>query len=150
MSADFHHHDHEHDPAGHEAGRGLTTWRRQVLDVLTSEGRSLGAYDIIERIGRSAGRTVAPISVYRALDYLVENRMVHRLASRNAFLACCHRHCSGETVVFLICETCGQVEEATSPAIREALAGVASGAGFSARGETIELSGSCASCRAAA
>lgn len=140
------------DPASCEThGKpGLTAWRRQVLDVLTAERRSLGAYDIIERIGRSSGRSVAPMSVYRALDFLVETGLAHRLASRNAFLACCHRHCAHETVVFLICDQCGRVEEAPSPTVGSGLAEAAQGAGFSVRTETVEVAGTCAACREAA
>lgn len=140
--------DHVHPEP--DVRRSLTAWRRQVLDVLTAERRSLGAYDIIERIGKTAGRNVAPMSVYRALDFLVENKLAHRLASRNAFLACCHRHCAHETVVFLICDSCGLVEEATSDGIGAGLAEVARGAGFSVRTEVIEVAGTCGACRSAA
>lgn len=141
MNAPDHvHHEPENRP-------GLTAWRRQVLDVLTAERRSLGAYDIIERIGKTSGRSVAPMSVYRALDFLVENGLAHRLASRNAFLACCHRHCAHETIVFLICDSCGKVEEATSPPAGAALAEVARTAGFAARAEMIEVAGTCGACQ---
>ncbi|HST67704.1 MAG TPA: ATP-binding cassette domain-containing protein, partial [Mycobacteriales bacterium] len=60
------------------------------------------------------GARPAPITIYRALDFLREQGLVHRIESRNAFIACVHNHDSGDPVVFLICETCGTVGEAGS------------------------------------
>jgi Fur family zinc uptake transcriptional regulator len=59
-----------------------------VLEALIDAGRALGAYDLIDRIAAKSGKRVAPITIYRALDFLVENDLVHRIESRNAFLAC--------------------------------------------------------------
>ncbi len=73
-------------------GTKLTPGRRRVLEILAEEGRPLGAYDLIEKIATTTGKHPAPISIYRALDFLLENGLVHRLASRNAFLACAHGH----------------------------------------------------------
>src|SRR5436309_16107999 len=103
--SDHPHHDHHH--------ARLTPGRRRALDVLEAAGKPLGAYDMMELLGKD-GRRPAPISVYRALDFLVEHGYVHRLASRNAFLACSHRHHHHDPVAFLICDHCGRVHEATS------------------------------------
>src|SRR6478736_321088 len=89
----------------------LTPMRRHVLEALLGSHRPLGAYEIIERLARH-GRP-APITVYRALDFLRDNGLVHRIESRNAFVACVHNHLSGDLVVFLICERCGAVGEAS-------------------------------------
>jgi Fur family zinc uptake transcriptional regulator len=139
------HHDHQHAAPAAE----LTPGRRRILDVLAAAGRPLGAYEMIDRLAAATGKRPAPISIYRALDFLVDNGLVHRLASRNAFLACGHGHAASEPVVFLICDTCGEVKEATSAEIRTSLDGVASEAGFSARSRVIELAGECARCRIA-
>ena len=147
MSSLRHTHDHSHAaPEGADAR--LTPWRRQVLDILKAEGRAMGAYDIIARIAAGDGRTVAPIQVYRALDHLLEHGLIHRLASRNAYLACGHGHCAGESVAFLICDRCGDVAEATSHSLKDDLARLAASEGFSARAETIEITGRCARCGA--
>ena len=53
----------------------------------------------------------APITVYRALDFLMANGLVHRIESRNAYLACAHDHDAAALVAFLICERCGSVGE---------------------------------------
>ncbi|MFO1168924.1 MAG: Fur family transcriptional regulator, partial [Rhodoblastus sp.] len=85
--------------------------------------------------------------VYRALDFLVEQGLVHRLASRNAYLACCHGHGASEPVAFLICDGCGHVDEATSPALSADVAAVAGTRGFAPRAQVIEIAGRCAACQ---
>ncbi len=96
----------------------LTPTRRQVLEVLLSSHKPLGAYEIIDRAAKGGTRH-APITVYRALEFLIENGLAHRIESRNAFIACVHRHASDDLVVFLICERCGEVGEAPSQAVAE-------------------------------
>jgi Fur family zinc uptake transcriptional regulator len=124
----------------------LTPGRRRALDILEAAGKPLGAYDMMELLGRD-GRRPAPISVYRALDFLVEHGYVHRLASRNAFLACTHRHVAHDPVAFLICDNCGRVDEATSPKLAVSLGEVAEKSGFTPRAEVIEIAGRCSQCR---
>ena len=75
---------------------------------------NLGAYDLAELLGPK-GRRLAPITVYRALDFLMEQGLAHRLASQNAYIACPDTHDDKEAVAFLICERCGGVDELTSP-----------------------------------
>ena len=127
-------------------GTKLTPGRRRVLEILAEEGGPLGAYDMIEKIAAATGKHLAPISVYRALDFLLENGLVHRLASRNAFLACAHGHRHEEPVVFLICETCGSVTEATSKPLHQEIATLGAESGFAPHNQIIEITGLCASC----
>jgi len=127
----------------------LTPGRRRILEILAREGRPLGAYEMIDRVAETTGKRPAPISVYRALDFLVEHGYVHRLASRNAFLACAHRHAAHDPVAFLICDNCGRVDEASSPALSQSLGEVAGSAGFTPRAEVIEIAGRCSRCRQA-
>ncbi|MEA2832729.1 MAG: Fur family transcriptional regulator, zinc uptake regulator [Methylobacteriaceae bacterium] len=138
-SPQAHPHDHAHSAK-------LTPGRRRALDVLEAAGKPLGAYDMMELLGKD-GRRPAPISVYRALDFLVEHGYVHRLASRNAFLACAHRHKAHDPVAFLICDNCGRVDEATSPKLATSLGEVAEKSGFIPRAEVIEIAGRCSQCR---
>jgi len=137
-----------HDPARARHGHGLslTNARQRILDELCAAGRPVGAYEMIDRLADATGKRPAPISVYRALDFLVDNGLVHRLASRNAFLACAHGHGDREPVVFLICDVCGAVAEATSSSVNRALAAVADSAGFAPRSRMIEIAGRCAKC----
>jgi Fur family zinc uptake transcriptional regulator len=128
-------------------GAKLTPARRQILEILAEEGRPLGAYDMIERVALATGKHPAPISIYRALDFLLDNGLVHRLASRNAYLACAHGHEHQDPVVFLICDKCGSVIEATPKAINRDLAALAAEAGFKARAQVMEIAGLCRDCR---
>jgi Fur family zinc uptake transcriptional regulator len=129
-------------------GARLTPIRRQVLLILCSGHQPMGAYDIMDRLATQGPRP-APITVYRALDFLQEQGLVHRIASRNAFTAGVHNHEASEGVMFLICERCGSVGEAPSSGVSEALTATARRAGFTPKTPIIEVAGLCAHCRAA-
>src|SRR5262245_4710768 len=126
----------------------LTPIRRQVLEVLLSSHKPLGAYEIIE-LAAADGARHAPITIYRALDFLREQGLVHRIESRNAFIACVHNHETADPVVFLICEKCGAVGEAASAAVADTIKSASRAAGFSPQPPVIEISGICAHCKAA-
>mgnify|MGYP001100485059 CR=1 FL=1 len=93
-----------------DRGQKFTPIRRQVLQALLASHRPLGAYEIIDALARDIAR-LAPITVYRALDFLMAQGLVHRIESRNAFLACAHNHDASAVVAFLICDSCGSVGE---------------------------------------
>jgi Fur family zinc uptake transcriptional regulator len=150
-------HDHAHcaetalaraEEACTARGVRLTPIRRQVLASLAATHAPIGAYELIERLEDPEGRRPAPITVYRALDFLLEQGLAHRIESRNAFVACAHDHGGHGVVMFLICETCGAVGEAVSDAVGHALADTARGIGFQARAQVIEIAGECTHCRA--
>ncbi len=128
-----------------ERSQRLTPMRRQVLEVLTGSHKPLGAYEVMERIGGTA--RPAPITVYRALDFLIGQGLVHRIESRNAFLACAHKHEAGAVVAFLICEGCGAVGEAPAAAVAQSVTAAAKSSGFAPRMSVIEITGTCAHCR---
>jgi Fur family zinc uptake transcriptional regulator len=132
----------------HTHGVKLTPSRRLILEILAREGRPLGAYDMIEKVAAATGKRPAPVTIYRALDFLLENSLVHRLASRNAYLACGHGHRLHDLVVFLICESCGTVVEATSDALRHDLASLAATTHFVPHTQVMEIAGRCATCGA--
>lgn len=149
--------DHDHDRCSNDAmtvaeavcqqrGQRLTAIRRNVLSVLLGSHRPLGAYEIIDRLAPEGPRP-APITAYRALEFLRENGLVHRIESRNAFIACVHSHAAGEFVVFLICEHCGAVGEASSAAVATTLTTAARSAGFTPKSPVIEITGVCTHCR---
>ncbi len=153
----FHAPDHDHDRCAAEAiahaealcaakAQRLTPLRRRVLETLLASHSPLGAYEIIER-SAARGARPAPITIYRALDFLMDNGLVHRIESRNAFVACVHNHASSDIVVFLICERCGAVGEAPAKSVAEALKSAARAAGFAPQAPVIEIAGICAHCR---
>jgi len=123
----------------------FTPMRRQVLEALLASHQPLGAYEIIERLGHK--NRPAPITIYRALDFLRENGLVHRIESRNAFVACVNNHGGDDLVVFLICERCGAVGEATGGGVADALKASSRAAGFSPKSPLIEIAGICSHCR---
>ena len=131
-----------------ERGQRLTAIRRKVLAALLGSHKPLGAYEIIDRLAPRGPRP-APITAYRALEFLRENGLVHRIESRNAFIACVHNHAAGALVVFLICERCGAVGEASSAEVTATLTSAARAAGFTPKSPVIELTGICTHCRAA-
>jgi Fur family transcriptional regulator, zinc uptake regulator len=157
---DHAHHSHAHaeDPARAvlraeelcaRSGARLTPIRARVLEVLAASQQPLGAYDLIERLDIE-GRRPAPITVYRALDFLLAQGLVHRIESRNAFVACDHTHDQTDVVVFLLCERCGAASEACGLDVGSQLRQLAGGVGFEARAQVIEIAGICQVCRAAA
>lgn len=126
----------------------LTKNQALVMGTLTKSDGPLSAYTILDQLRDHGFR--APLQVYRALDKLVEFGFVHRLESINAFVACRHPDCEGhETTAFMICETCGQVNEITDKTLAKRLKLLATEAGFALRKSTVELRGVCGSCQAA-
>lgn len=148
-----HHHCVDEALAAAEAvcrGRGekLTETRRRVLELVWTSHQPLGAYAILERLAVD-GRRPAPPTVYRALDFLLEQKLVHRLASLNAYVGCTH---PGEAhrSEFLICRGCGVAQEMADPAIERAIGKAAAQAGFRVEGQAVEVVGLCARCSAVA
>jgi Fur family zinc uptake transcriptional regulator len=130
-------------------GLKLTPLRESVLEVVASSHEAVGAYDVLARLSK-AGRKLAPISVYRAIEALLDAGVVHRLESRNAYFACHAQHsgtAEGDTVV-LVCEVCGRVAEVDSGAMREAIATASSAARFVPRRTVAEVAGTCRDCLA--
>ena len=120
----------------------LTAQRRRVLEIVAASHAAIGAYEIIDRLGR---QRPAPISVYRALDFLIAQRLVHRLASRNAYVPCSAPRAAHEAQ-FLICEQCGAIGELCDEAVESAIAEAAQTAGFTVATPLIEVAGLCAHC----
>ncbi|MCJ2133971.1 transcriptional repressor [Methylobacterium sp. J-026] len=129
-----------------ERGLQFTPLRREVLEAVVAVGKVQGAYDIAERLS-APGKRVAPVSVYRALDFLMEQGLVHRIASRNAFIPCAHDHAPGAGVIFLICRSCGVVDEASSEEVEGGLGRTLKRAGFTPSHSILEVEGDCGACR---
>ena len=127
-------------------GARLTPIRRRVLEVLLASPKPLGAYDLVERLGTQT-RRMAPITVYRALDFLIEHGLAHRLASRNAYVASSDMANSQDTTAFLICEACGEATEVTSPDVADTVIKVLTAQGYQPRARILEITGRCAHCQ---
>jgi Fur family zinc uptake transcriptional regulator len=127
-------------------GARLTPIRRRVLELLHGFDRPLGAYDLVEMLG-SQGHRMAPITVYRALDFLIEQGLAHRLASRNAYIASSIFKNGRTATAFLICEACGDVSEVTSPDVADSVVRVLREQGYQTRSRILEITGRCGHCR---
>lgn len=125
-------------------GSRLTGQRRDVLSCVAESHSAVGAYDIIERMAGHGPRP-APITVYRALDFLEAHGLVHKIESRNAFIACTHPH-EGKPAAMLVCEKCGLVAELDASEMFDALQSAAKSQGFAVHRSVVELTGLCAAC----
>jgi Fur family zinc uptake transcriptional regulator len=130
------------------AGARLTPVRRRVLEILLEDHRALGAYDVLGRLAAEGFGNQPPVA-YRALEFLVEHGLAHRIQRLNAFTACTH---AGEAhaPAFLICRVCSTVAEADAGAARAALEAGAAKVGFIVERSIIEAVGRCPACREAA
>lgn len=127
-----------------EAGERLTSPRRRVLELMLESGQPVKAYDLMAAYGVGEEGPAKPPTVYRALEFLERQGLVHRVQSLNAYVAC--RIEAGHDAAFLICDCCGATEE-VEPGQAEQLAGPAARARFLIQGVTIEAHGLCAECR---
>jgi len=148
---------HDHKTCIHDAletakslcrakGLRLTDTRLRVLELIWQSHAPVGAYEILGKFNQE-GRSSAPPTVYRALDFLQENNLVHRLASLNAFIGCISPE-SGHQGSFLICRHCGLAQELTSQTLESQVHQLAATEGFSVDGMTLEVSGLCPNCKA--
>jgi Fur family transcriptional regulator, zinc uptake regulator len=140
-------------------GAKLTELRRHVLGLVLDTASPVGAYDLLDRLRQARGGA-APPTVYRALDFLLEQGLIHRVERLSAFVGCVagctaddadHAEGKGHThaAQFLICRQCGRVIEMQDPDVTAVLARAAKEAGFSISGATIEAEGLCSTCRTA-
>lgn len=148
-------HDHSHcvhhalaeaESICERQGLRLTPLRKRVLELVWQSHKPLGAYDILAVLSESDGRRAAPPTVYRALDFLLENGLVHRIASLNAFVGCSHPEHAHQGQ-FLICRTCHAAIELENAEISSAIVNSAAGVGFAVESQTVEAVGLCSGCR---
>lgn len=132
-----------------ERGARLTDLRRDVLGLILEADAPAGAYDLLERL-RARRPGAAPPTVYRALDFLLEHGLIHRVERLSAFIGCVvpapDAHAHAHAAQFLICRVCGRVTEIEDPALVQALTRASAGVGFRVQTATIEAEGLCAAC----
>lgn len=124
-------------------GARLTARRRQVLEILCRAARPLGAYEILEQL--RDGTPLAPPTIYRALDFLLAQGLIHRLETLHAFVRCVHPE-QPHPNQFLICADCGQVREIEDQMLGERLHAAAAHSGFEFQRSVVEVLGRCANC----
>jgi Fur family zinc uptake transcriptional regulator len=150
-------HDHHHCidsalAAAHSIcntnGARLTPLREQVLTIVWQSHKPLGAYAVMEILAQQSTRRVAPPTVYRALDFLLEQGLIHRINLLNAFVGCTHpqqQHANN----FLICEDCGVAIEFSTDQLTGAIDHAVAEFQFSLSAQSVELMGHCQECQQA-
>ncbi len=128
-----------------ERGQRLTRQRRAVLRTLLAAGRAMSAYELLARLRPEDGRST-PAGVYRALEFLMEAGVVHRLESTRSFILCEHPQAPHGGQV-LICRACGQVVEAEDERVAAATGRLGQRLGFSLDQRVVELTGLCGRCQ---
>jgi Fur family zinc uptake transcriptional regulator len=128
----------------HNRGVRLTKLRRRVLELVWGSHEPVKAYDILDRL-RVEQIGSAPTTVYRALDFLQAEGMVHKIESLNAYVGCGEPD-EAHSGQFLICRDCGAVAEMDDADVRQLLAEKAELLGFRIDREMIEIKGLCAAC----
>ncbi len=132
-----------------KAGVRLTALRRQVLELIWQSHSPLGAYALMEMLEQTSERKrVAPPTVYRALDFLLEQQLIHKVHSLNAYIGCTHPTQNHSDTLF-ICLHCGFTEEVSSRSIQQAINLSASQQRFSVKQKVLEITGYCSKCKGA-
>lgn len=127
-----------------ERGVRLTEQRKTVLQLLCVSGKPLTAYELLGRL-QGVVKNPAPPTVYRALDFLLEQGLVHKLESLHAYMGCTHPE-RPHASQFLICDDCGEVTEVEDPSVAKSLRAAGKAIGFRTKRPVVELRGTCARC----
>ena len=132
-----------------EAGGRLTIKREQILKVLLFSDKPLSAYETLALYKQQTQASMHPMSVYRILEFLEQQQLIHKLGSQNKFVACAHIHkaCHHHVSQFLICRDCQSVKEIhiAQPLIDE-LDSQAKSVGYQLLGPQLYLDCICAKC----
>ena len=128
------------------SGARLTPVRRRTLEILAESHRAMGAYDVLERLKEDGFGSQPPVA-YRALEFLVEQGLAHRVRRLNAFTACSHPG-TPHSPAFFICRVCDSVAETAVPELRDALQAAADRLGFTVERANLEALGLCPGCAA--
>jgi Fur family zinc uptake transcriptional regulator len=127
-----------------DKGLRFTELRRKVLAMIWAGHGSAKAYDILDKLN-DEGTAAKPPTVYRVLDFLLENGLIHKLESLNSYVGCSHPLEHNECY-FLICSKCGEIKECCDSTLAQAITRIASKNKFSPRHITLEIQGKCQEC----
>ncbi len=125
----------------------LTDLRRAVLSLVLESDGPLTAYQLLDRL-RETRKGAVPPTIYRALGFLLENKLIHKIESLNAFIPCIDAGHHAHAAQFLICRLCGSVAEVEDEDVSHALDSAARRQGFSPGNAVVEIQGVCAACTA--
>lgn len=136
-------------------GVRFTPLREQIYMLVLQANKPVGAYDLITQLQQArlldsdneidGAKNVAPPTVYRSLEFLLSEGLIHQLTSINAYVPCCHPRAQ-HTAAFLICDQCQRVQECSSLPVQEMISFAEKDIGFTVARSVIELSGRCQAC----
>ena len=127
------------------AGERLTPARREAYRAMLEQDKPLSAYELIAVLEELKGKKIAPLTVYRHLDFLIRVGLVHRLESTHSYVACVHPDHAHETH-YLLCSECGSADEVESRALGSLLDEIADRHGFQPEHAIVEIKGVCGDC----
>ncbi|MEM1404530.1 MAG: Fur family transcriptional regulator [Pseudomonadota bacterium] len=127
-------------------GERLTAARLGAYAELLAGKRALSAYDLIDKLEKRQDRKIAPLTVYRHLDFLTRVGLVHRIESTQSYLPCDHPQHPHESQ-YLLCTECGSVEEVHSKKLESTLDRIVDAHNFSPARAIIEVTGVCQDCQ---
>ena len=122
----------------------FTPIRRRILALIWEQHTPIKAYDILAKLS-DADHIEKPPTVYRALEFLLENQLIHKIDSSNSFIGCEFSHEQHESQ-FLVCDSCNEVMELKEVVLSSALAETSQSRGFIVRQSNVEIHGVCAEC----
>ncbi len=128
-----------------QAGERLTPARLAAYAEMQASNRPLSAYELIALLEKRQKRKIAPLTVYRHLDFLVKVGLVHRLETAQAYLPCVHPEHAHESQ-YLLCSNCGHVDEVESKRLGTLLGKIADQHDFRPEAAVVEIKGLCGSC----
>ena len=128
-----------------EKGERLTPARLAVYAEMLARRRAVSAYELIGLLEQRQERKIAPLTVYRHLDFLIRTGLVHRLQSAQTYLPCDHPDHAHESQ-FLLCSSCGHVDEVESSGLEALLSRIADEHGFRPDNAIVEVKGLCGTC----
>lgn len=128
-----------------QRGVRLTSQRAEVLRLMAEQRGSISAYDLLDQL-RINEPQAKPPTVYRALDFLLEQGFIHRVESNNSYVMCHHFEAPAHTSVMLVCDRCAAVIEKHAEGVENIIGLLASEARFALRHSVIEAHGLCENC----
>ena len=123
----------------------LTPIRKRIFELVWSNHKAVGAYELLETLHLENPKA-KPVTIYRALDFLLEAGLIHKVESLNAFIGCLKPEIAHNSVL-LICNNCHQTDEIEAQAVYENICQIAKQNAFSPQNITFELHGFCQACQ---
>jgi len=128
-----------------ESSLRLTPIRRKVLELIWQSHKPIKAYDLLAKLS-TGDHVEKPPTVYRALDFLLENHLIHKIESCNAYIGCEIDHNQLDSK-FFVCDHCDEVKEVYEPKLDKSLLEASKNEGFTPNQTNIEIHGTCAKCK---